>query len=156
MDTSNNFVVLNQYTLTSRYLTPMIFNKDALASLSVFGLMNVYLDDYGSSKKYDNCLFFLFAVSDDLEFNKLQKTIANFNSFYDYYDINEGGQELRMFVFKVHNIYERDLFSFKHNRMDELSESFLKLLDNDVDFTNLIVNLPGEIYRFRLELNPNS
>jgi hypothetical protein len=156
MDTSNNFVVLNPYTLTSRFLTPIIFNRDALASLSVFGLMNVYLDDYGSSKKYTNCLFFLFAVSDDMEFNRLEKTIANFNSFYDYYDINEGGQELRMFVFRIHKIYERDLFSFRHNRMDELSESFLDLFDDDVDFKKLEFNLPSEIYRFRLELNPNS
>lgn len=152
MKTSNNFVIVNEYTQTAKYLTPMIFNKEALPSLSALGLVNVFLDDYGYTKRYHNCLFFLFAVDNDSDYDKLEKILANFNSFYDYYNINNNGMDLRMFVFKVHNLYLQDLFSFKQERFFDLSQEFLRISEPNIDFTEVRVNLQNEIYRFNLEI----
>jgi hypothetical protein len=144
---SVKFVLLENPTKTALHLTPMIFNKDALAVLRTYGLLNVYLDDYGSSKKYKDCLFFLFKIIDTKEFQEFQHKIADFNSFYDYYDMQTLNGSLRMFVFKVHDIYRRDLFSFRHSRFDELSNHFLNIAD-EVDFTQVKLNVCEEIYRF--------
>jgi hypothetical protein len=144
---SIKFVLLETPTKTALYLTPMIFNKDALAVLRTYGLLNVYLDDYGSSKKYKDCLFFLFKIIDTKEFQEFQHKIADFNSFYDYYDIETLNGSLRMFVFKIHDVYRRDLFSFRHSRFDELSTHFLNIAD-EVDFTQVKLSVSEEIYRF--------
>lgn len=144
---SVKFVLLETPTKTALHLTPMIFNKDALAVLRTYGLLNVYLDDYGSTKKYKDCLFFLFKTIDTKDFHEFQHKIADFNSFYDYYDIETANGSLRMFVFKVHDVYRRDLFSFRHSRFDELSDHFLHIVDEQ-DFTEVKINVAEEIYRF--------
>ncbi len=116
---SVNFVLVNTPTNTARFLTCMIFNKDALATLRTYGLVNVYLDDYGHSKKYKDCLFFLFHLKETKDFDQFQFKLADFTSFYDFYDITTPTNTMRMYVFKVHDLYRRDLFSFKHGRFDE-------------------------------------
>lgn len=141
------FVLVEHPTNTALYLTSLIFNKDALAVLRTYGLLNVYVDDYGHSKRYKNCLFFLFRLVDSKEFTEFQNKIIDFNSFYDYYDITTPNGELRMFVFKVHDVYLQDLFSFKHNRFDEFSKDFLMISD-DIDFSKVEVKIEEEIYRF--------
>lgn len=152
MKSSNNFVIVNQPTQTAKYLTPLIFNKEALSSLAAFGLVNVYFDDYGQHNKYNNCLFFLFAVNHDAEYDRLEKTLANFKSFYDYYDVLENGMELRMFVFRVHDVYLQDLFSFKSERFDELSPRFYSISEAGVGPEDFKFNFQDEIYRFNLKI----
>jgi|694.fasta_scaffold05869_24 hypothetical protein len=145
---SVNFVLVNPPTNTARFLTCMIFNKDALATLRIYGLVNVYLDDYGHSKKYRDCLFFLFHLKDNKDFDEFQFKLADFTSFYDFYDVVTPDNTMRMYVFKVHDVYRRDLFSFKHSRVDELSKSFLNIADPEADFTKLQIDITQEIYRF--------
>jgi hypothetical protein len=150
--TTVNFVLLNAPTNTARYLTTMVFTRDALAVLRTYGLVNVYLDDYGHTKKYKDCLFFLFHLKDDKEYAQFEVKLADFNSFYDYYDIvNEQGT-MRMYVFKVHELYRRDLFSFRHERFDEFTRYYLDIADSEVDFSKVKINIPDEIYRFHLHL----
>lgn len=153
--TSYNFVLVNKPTMTTRYLTPLIFNKDAVATLRVYGLVNVYLDDYGASKRYKDCMFFLFQTSRDAEYDSFEKKIADFNSFYDYYEVENIQQPefpMRMYVFKVHKVYLRDLFSFKHGRFDELTRAFLDISDPELDISTLKIDITEEIYRFKLKL----
>ena len=146
--TSVNFVLVNTPTNTARFLTCMIFNKDALAVLRTYGLLNVYLDDYGHTKRYKDCLFFLFTLKDTKDFDGFQNKIIDFASFYDYYDIPNGPNMMRMYVFKVHDLYRRDLFSFRHERFDEFSSNFLDIVDEMTDFTKVKIDLTQEIYRF--------
>jgi hypothetical protein len=129
----------------------MIFNKDALAILRTYGLVNVYLDDYGHTKKYKDCLFFLFHLKETKEYEEFQAKIANFSAFYDYYDVPNGDKMMRMYVFKIHDVYRRDLFSFRHERFDELSQQFLDIVDREANFTTVQVDITQEIYRFNLE-----
>ena len=74
------FVNVNQLTDTGRLLTSMIFNKKSLSILHSYGLMNVYLDDYGCSKRYEDCLFFLFNSKNINNYDEFEKTLANFKS----------------------------------------------------------------------------
>jgi hypothetical protein len=150
--TSVKFVLVNSPTNTARYLTPLIFNKEALAILRTYGLINIYLDDYGISKKYTNCLFFLFKLKEDKSYLEFQSKILDFNSFYDYYDVTSPSGSMRMYVFKVHKVYHRDLFSFRHERFDELSDRFLDIADSEVDFSEVKLDISHEIYRFDLVL----
>lgn len=148
---SVNFVLVSTPTNTARFLTCMIFNKDALAILRTYGLVNVYLDDYGHTKKYKDCLFFLFHLKETKEYEEFQAKIANFSAFYDYYDVPNGDKMMRMYVFKIHDVYRRDLFSFRHERFDELSQQFLDIVDREANFTTVQVDITQEIYRFNLE-----
>jgi hypothetical protein len=150
--TSVNFVLVSAPTNTARFLTCMIFNRDALAILRTYGLVNVYLDDYGHTKKYKDCLFFLFHLKETKEYDEFQVKIANFSAFYDYYDVPNGDKMMRMYVFKIHNVYRRDLFSFRHERFDELSSQFLEILDPGTNFTAVEIDITQEIYRFKLHL----
>jgi hypothetical protein len=150
--TSVNFVLVNPPTNTARYLTAVVFNKDALAILRTYGLINVYLDDYGHSKKYKDCLFFLFQLSETKDYDEFQVKIADFNSFYDYYDIETPTGTMRMYVFKIHDAYRKDLFSFRHERFDEFSRYFLAISDSEIDFSQVKIDLSQEIYRFNLYL----
>ena len=149
---SVNFVLVSTPTNTARFLTCMIFNKDALATLRTYGLVNVYLDDYGYSKKYKDCLFFLFHLKDNKDFDEFQFKLADFTSFYDFYDVVTPDNIMRMYVFKVHDVYRRDLFSFKHSRLDELSKTFLNIADPEADFSKVQVDVTQEIYRFHHHL----
>lgn len=150
--TSVNFVLVSIPTSTARFLTCMVFNKDALATLRTYGLVNVYLDDYGHSKKYKDCLFFLFHLRETKDYEEFQAKIADFTAFYDYYDIPNGDSMMRMYVFKVHNVYRRDLFSFRHGRFDEFTSSFLDIADPEADFSKVEIDITQEIYRFNLHL----
>lgn len=145
---SVKFVLVNPPTNSARYLIALIFNKDALAVLRTYGLVNVYLDDYGHSKKYKNCLLFLFKVNDTKDFTEFEVRIADFNSFYDYYDIETPDGTMRMYVFKVHDLYHQDLFSFRHERFDELSKHFMNISDSELDLSQVKIDLSEEIYRF--------
>lgn len=148
------FVNVNQLTDTGRLLTSMIFNNKSLPILQSYGLMNVYLDDYGCFKRYEDCLFFLFNNKKITNYDEFEKTLANFKSFYDYYDVKypEHLGELRMYVFKVHNLYRKDLFAFKHERFHELSDDYFKIAPQ-TDFSNVSLNYDREIYRFSLSLD---
>lgn len=152
---NNNFVIVNQLNNTARYLTPLIFNRDAINVLQKYGLMNVYLDDYGNTRKYKNCLFFLFGGTSMMGYDKFEDKITSFNSFYDFYDIIPEGfpphlkrPEYRMYVFAVHPIYYQDLFSFKHGRFDELSSEFYKAGGYIETLEPVKIDMSKEIYRF--------
>jgi hypothetical protein len=145
---SVNFVLVNTPTNTARFLTCMIFNKDALATLRTYGLVNVYLDDYGHSKKYKDCLFFLFHLKETKDFDQFQFKLADFTSFYDFYDITTPTNTMRMYVFKVHDLYRRDLFSFKHGRFDEFTTQFKSICDPETNFSEVKLDITQEIYRF--------
>lgn len=146
--TSVKFVLVNPPTNTAKYLTTLVFNKEALSVLRSYGLVNVYLDDYGHTKKYKDCLFFLFFLKDDLVYEEFQNKLANFNSFYDYYDVVTPANTMRMYVFKVHDLYRQDLFSFKHSRFDEFTKHFYDVSESDLDFSKVTLDLSEEIYRF--------
>jgi len=141
-DTTNN---------TTKFLCPMIFTSGANASrlLSNFGLVNVYVDDYGYKCKYTNCLFFLFKPTDKEAFQMFEDKITNFDSFYDYYDVDE----MRMFVFKTSSLYHRDIELFKQGRFEEMSKDYKSLLHRDINFKDVVVDIPKEIYRFELSLS---
>lgn len=149
---SVNFVLVNIPTSTARYLTPLIFNRDALATLRTYGLLNVYLDDYGHTKKYKDCLFFLFHLKETKDFDEFQYKLADFKSFYDFYDVETPTGVMRMYVFKVHDVYRRDLFSFRHSRFDELSYHFLDVSDPELNLEKINVDITQEIYRFKNHL----
>jgi hypothetical protein len=87
-------------------------------------------------------------MRDNKEFEEFQNKIADFTTFYDYYDIPNNENMMRMFVFKVHDVYLRDLFSFQHERFDEFSSSYLDIVDSLSDFTQVKIDLSKEIYRF--------
>lgn len=148
------FVYVNQLTHTGKFLSSMIFNKNALPILHNYGLMNVYMDDYGASKRYENCLFFLFNSKNIQNYTEFEYSIAEFKSFYDYYDVKYPKElgELRMYVFKVHNVYKQDLFSFKHERFEELSNNYFKIAP-DEDIVSVSLNYDREIYRFNTNLD---
>lgn len=150
---SKNFMTLNKQTLTSRYLSALIFNKEALPTLRSFGLINVYLDDYGYHKRYSgDCLFFLFSSKGKQDYDSFERKITDFASFHDYYEVPQLDDLQRMYVFKVHSVYKRDLFSFKHSRLDELSNQFFGVVNVDVNFQELTVEIDKEIYRFNSHL----
>lgn len=61
---------------TTKFLSPMIFTARGDESLRVlvnFGLVNVYIDDYGYKSKYQYCLFYLFKPTDPSAFEEFQK-----------------------------------------------------------------------------------
>jgi len=111
-----------------------------------------YLDDYGHSKKYKDCLFFLFHLKDTKEFDQFQFKLGDFTSFYDFYDVRTPTNTMRMYVFKVHDLYRMDLFSFKHGRFDELTNYFKSISDPEIDFCKLKLDITQEIYRFNHQL----
>lgn len=146
---TKNFMIINKQTLTSRYLSALIFNREALPTLRSFGLINAYLDDYGYHKRYSaDCLFFLFSSKGKQEYDSFERKISDFASFHDYYEVPQPEDLQRMYVFKVHPVYKRDLFSFKHNRFDELSSQFFSVVDSEINVKELYVDLDKEIYRF--------
>jgi len=156
---NDKFVIVNHLSQSAKYLTPLVFNKEALQILLKFGLFNVYLDDYGHTRKYKNCLFFLFGGTKMENFDKFEDKITSFSSFYDYYDVVPQGYpkdlptpEYRMYVFKLQPGYYADLFSFKHGRFDELSEEFYRAGGYLSTISNIHIDLSKEIYRFEKTL----
>jgi hypothetical protein len=131
----------------------MIFNRESLPTLRSFGLVNVYYDDYGQPRKYKNCLFFLFNVKNEKGFDQFEDKITSFSSFFDYYDVPSQVDFKRMYIYKVHDVYLRDLFSFRHRRFDELTEAFKKISLRDVNYEDIDFDLQHEIYRFNYSLD---
>jgi hypothetical protein len=150
---SVNFVVVNRPTDTYVHLAPMIFSRQSLPTLRSFGLVNAYFDDYGQPRKYKNCLFFLFHVKDEKTFEQFEDKITSFTSFFDYYDVPSQVDFKRMYVYRVNDVYLRDLFSFRHRRFDELTEGFKKISLKDINYDDIEFDLTNEIYRFHYSLD---
>ena len=148
----SNYIGVNENTNnTTKFMSPLIFTSGAQAArlLYNFGLVNVYLDDYGYKSKFTNCLFFLFKPSDKDAFEMFEDKITGFDSFYDYYDV----EDMRMFVFKTSSLYHRDIELFKQGRFEEMSKDYKSLLHRDINFKDVVVDIPKEIYRFELSLS---
>lgn len=132
---------------TTRFLSPLIFTAKGDESLRVllnFGLINVYIDDYGYKSKYLYCLFYLFKPTDLNAFAEFQKKITSFDSFYDYYEV-EGKL---MFVFRPNSIYRRDIDMFKQNRFHDMSKDYKILFHRNTKFNKIDIDITKEIYRF--------
>jgi len=137
-----------QLTVSARILSSTVFKQSSFSMLRNYGLENVYVDDYGCNKKHENCLFYLFTPNRKVDYITFERSIADFNSFYDWYDI----QDKRMYVFKVNPLYLEDYHDIKQNRFHNLSSDFTainkaKFLDGDIFF-----DPSKEIYRFEERL----
>ena len=142
-----NKVVNTSLNNSTRFLSPLIFTARGEESLRVllnFGLINVYVDDYGYKSKYLYCLFFLFKPTDKAAFEEFQKKITSFDSFYDYYEV----EDKIMFVFRVNSIYRRDIDLFKQNRFHDMSEDYKILFHRNIKFNDIDMDIRKEIYRF--------
>ena len=132
---------------TTRFLSPLIFTARGDESLRVllnFGLINVYIDDYGYKSKYLYCLFYLFKPTDQTAFEEFQKKVTSFDTFYDYYEVDDK----IMFVFRPNQIYRRDIEMFKQNRFHDMSEDYKLLFHRNTKFNEIDMDLTKEIYRF--------
>ena len=132
---------------TTRFLSPLIFTARGDESLRVllnFGLINVYIDDYGYKSKYLYCLFYLFKPTDKVAFEEFQKKVTSFDTFYDYYEVDDK----IMFVFRPNQIYRRDIEMFKQNRFHDMSEDYKLLFHRNTKFNEIDMDLTKEIYRF--------
>lgn len=144
---------MQSLTLSARILSLIIFKGDSIPALKNYGLLNVYIDDYGYYKKHLNCLFFLFKTNTVADYLEFEEKITSFSSFYDYYDLpEECGRNLRMYVFQVNHKFTIDMINFKNNKFSSLSEDFLALIDERRIFHDLKVDLSKEIYRFEDQL----
>lgn len=128
---------------TSRLLVPIIFSKDNIGILHSFGFKGAYIDDYGYRSKFKNCLFFLFNTKAKF-FSEFEKKIADFDSFIDWYDVDD---TQRMYVFRVNSLYYPDIKAFKDNKLNELSENYYEV-SHPVTLVGINVDLSKEIYRF--------
>ena len=79
-----------------------------------------------------------------LTFNEFQKKITNFDSFYDYYEL----EDKIMFVFRVNSIYRRDIDLFKQNRFHDMSDDYKILFHRNIKFNDIDIDIRKEIYRF--------
>lgn len=129
---------------SSRLLVPIIFSKENAHLLFNLGLKGVYLDDYGYRSKFNDCLFFLFNTTGKF-YTEFEKKIIDFESFYDWYDVDSTH---RMYVFRVSPVYKKDLLSFRNNKLNELSEEFYKITPEETYLNGINVDLSKEIYRF--------
>ena len=149
----SNYIGVNEDTNnTTKFMSPLIFTSGAQAArlLYNFGLINVYLDDYGFKSKHSNCLFFLFEPVESTAFKAFEEKITSFDSFFDYYEVDER----IMYVFKPNKIYHKDLEMFKQGRFDDFSEDYKILLHKDIKFDDVVVDITKEIYRFEESLKP--
>jgi hypothetical protein len=137
-----------QLTVTARVLSLTVFKQASFPMLRNYGLENVYVDDYGCTKRHENCLFYLYNPNRKVDYITFERGIADFQSFYDWYDVGDK----RMYVFKVNPIYLEDYHDIKQNRFNNLSLEFeainkVKLLDGDIFF-----DPSKEIFRFEQHL----
>jgi len=130
-------------TTTAKILSPIVVKKESFPMLRNYGLVNVFIDDYGSSYKYDNCLFYLFNPLQSVNYLEFERKLANFESFYDWYPVGE----MKMYVFHINPIYGIDLHNFKQNKFEGFGPDFQKIV-KDVDFEDVYFDLSKEIYRF--------
>lgn len=133
-----------QLTVSARVLSLTVFKQSSFPMLRNFGLENVYIDDYGYTKKHENCLFYLYSPNRKVDYLSFERSIADFASFYDWYDVDDK----RMYIFKVNPIYLEDYHDIKQNRFNNLSPEFteinkVKLSDGDIFFDS-----SKEIFRF--------
>lgn len=128
---------------STRLLVPIIFSRDNASILNSFGFKGVYLDDYGYRSKFENCLFFLFNTKVKF-FPEFEKKIANFDSFIDWYDVDN---DHRMYIFRVNSLYHADIKAFRNNKLNELSENYYQV-SHPISLNGINVDLSKEIYRF--------
>jgi len=140
---------LKSFNLTSRLLTGLIFNKNSLPTLTEFGLKNVYIDDHGYKCKYDNCLFFLFNKTKSF-YDSFENKIANFSSFYDWYDVDE---TKRMLIYKVGEVYLKDFKKYKLNAHEGYSIEFIEAVtpSSSLLLKDFKLDYSKEIFRYHLE-----
>ena len=133
-------------------LYPLIFQKGSLNTLKSVGLLGVYVDDYGSRKKYRRCIFFHFKmVNEFLDTTKqgvkiqgFMESVLEFKSFYDFYETDEG----IMLVFKYNPMFTRDVKAFKEGKFSKFSNEFLTQVNNEYN-SDVEMDLTKEIYRFK-------
>lgn len=135
--------------LTTKLLSGFIFAPESLVPLLDFGLVSIYLEDYGHRLKYKNCLLALFDTRNP-KYALAEQKITEFPSFSDYYDLKDDSG-LRMLVFKVLPNLVVDLSSFKSGIM-EFSDAALKVMPV-VAFKNITLDIEKEIYRYNLGPN---
>lgn len=133
-----------QLTVSAKVLSVMVFKQGSFPMLRNYGLQNVYIDDYGCGKKYENCLFYLFTPNKKVDYLSFERGIADFGAFYDWYDIGEQ----RMYVFKVNPIYLEDYHDVKQNRFTSLSPAFNSINKADLKNGDIYFDLSKEIFRF--------
>ena len=93
-------------------------------------------------------MFFLFEPVDTVAFKAFEEKITSFDSFFDYYEVDER----IMYVFKPNKVYHRDIELFKQGRFQEFSEDYKLLLHKDINFSGVEVDITKEIYRFEESL----
>ncbi len=133
-------------------LYPLVFQKGSLNTLKGVGLLGVYIDDYGSRKKYRRCIFFHFKLKTDFLKNSkdgvaiqgFMESIVEFKSFYDFYETDEG----LMVVFKYNPIFFKDIKAFKEGKFSKFSSMFLHKVNNEY-IGDVEMDLSKEIYRYK-------
>lgn len=133
-------------------LYPLIFQKGSLNTLKSVGLLGVYVDDYGSRKKYRRCIFFHFKMVNEfldttrqgVKIQGFMENILEFKSFYDFYETDEG----IMLVFKYNPMFVRDIEYFKEGNFSKFSSMFLTQVNNEYN-SDVEMDLTKEIYRFK-------
>lgn len=133
-------------------LYPLVFQKGSLNTLKNVGLLGVYVDDYGSRKKYVRCIFFHFKVKSEflnttkqgVKIQGFMESIVDFKSFYDFYETDEG----LMLIFKYNPMFSRDINFFKEGKFSEFSSVFLTQVNNE-HTSDVEMDLSKEIYRFK-------
>lgn len=139
-------VDLSRFNMASKIFTGLVFSKGSLPMLVESGLINVYLDDYGHKCRYQNCILFLFNTSARF-YPTLEQKVADFESFYDWYDV--GVDKQRMLVFKIGKIYKEDFYNLKHMIPAKYSDEFKKVTNLHSDLI-LRIDHSKEIYRYNL------
>jgi hypothetical protein len=72
------------------------------------------------------------------------ESVLEFNSFYDFYETDEG----LMLVFKYNPMFSNDVKRFKEGEFSKFSSMFLTQVNNE--FTSDVeMDLSKEIYRFK-------
>lgn len=134
---------MTNLTTTAKVLSPMIVRKESFPMLRNHGLLNVYTDDYGHRYKYDNCLYYLFDPSKSSDYLRVERTLADFGSFYDWYPVDN----FKMYVFQISPVYGIDFVNFKQNRFDNFGAEFKRILEG-VNLKDVYFDHTKEIYRF--------
>jgi hypothetical protein len=137
-------------------LSALVFQPGSLGVLKSVGLLGVYLDDYGSRKKYTNCLFFHFKFG--ITSINLQNTgffpagiksfgvlsnVTNFKSFYDFYETSEG----IMLIFRFNPVFINDIKHFKQGEFSKFSPYFKDAVQY-FSTQNVQIDISNEIYRY--------
>jgi hypothetical protein len=157
----------NNYNLTTRFLSCTVIKPDGLDILIKHGLKNVYIDNYTHKKKYEGCLHFLMDPTTTLEaksYQDLEKDLTSFESFYDYYDLNENGRDIRVYVFRIHSIYKDDVESFRLGNYYDLSTLYWKTIGVNkqagINVLNKLKtfneNIEEEVYNYFYKLKKES